>query len=138
MNAVDTNVLIYCYDRRDPRKQQLAQSLLAGLESFVLLWQVGSEFIAASRKLAADGFTEDDAWQALTRLQKLAVRELMPVPAVWEQCARLRQSHALQFWDALIVAACLEGGISTLHSEDLAGHGRIDGLSIVDPFAVSP
>jgi predicted nucleic acid-binding protein len=55
MIALDTNVLIYCCDRRDARRQQLALDLVAGTTDGVLPWQVACEFIAASRKLADQG-----------------------------------------------------------------------------------
>ena len=51
MNAVDTNVLIYAKDRRDPRKQAIAEALIRDLRDGMLLWQVACEFLAASRKL---------------------------------------------------------------------------------------
>jgi predicted nucleic acid-binding protein len=65
MNAIDTNVWIYCHDTRDQEKQQVALQLIETVEPIVLLWQVGCEFIAASRKLERFGFTQEQAWQAL-------------------------------------------------------------------------
>jgi predicted nucleic acid-binding protein len=56
MNAVDTNVLIYARDKRDPVKQQKACALTAKLKDGALLWQVACEFIAASRKLTTVGY----------------------------------------------------------------------------------
>jgi predicted nucleic acid-binding protein len=53
MNAVDTNVLIYAHDPRDPVKQNQAVALIASLTNGVLLWQVACEYVNASRKLAA-------------------------------------------------------------------------------------
>jgi predicted nucleic acid-binding protein len=50
MNAVDTNVLIYAHDPRDPAKQNKAVTLIASLTDGVLLWQVACEYVAASRK----------------------------------------------------------------------------------------
>ena len=52
MIAFDTNVLIYCCDKRDPRRQQIALNLVADTTDGILPWQVACEFIAASRKLA--------------------------------------------------------------------------------------
>jgi len=43
MNAVDTNVLIYAHDPRDPVKQNRAAELIASLTDGVLLWQVSCE-----------------------------------------------------------------------------------------------
>jgi predicted nucleic acid-binding protein len=57
MNAIDTNIWVYCHDARDGEKQRVAQELIETAESIVLLWQVGCEFIAAARKLHPFGFT---------------------------------------------------------------------------------
>ena len=51
MNVVDTNILFYSHDPRDPVKQAVASSLIASLRPGVLLWQVVCEFVASSRKL---------------------------------------------------------------------------------------
>ena len=48
MNAVDTNILIYVNDPRDPVKQEVATSLISDLTDDVLLWQVACEYLAAS------------------------------------------------------------------------------------------
>jgi predicted nucleic acid-binding protein len=47
----------------------------------------------------------------------------------------LRESHKINFWDALIVAAALAGGCKTLYTEDLNHGQKIAGLKVVDPFA---
>lgn len=36
----------------------------------------------------------------------------------------------------MIIAACLEGGVTRLYSEDLDAYPRVDGLEIVNPFKV--
>jgi len=69
MNAVDTNVLMYVRDPRDPRKQRIATDLLVRLEDGVLLWQVACEYLAASRKLAALGHTQDVAFDDVRDLR---------------------------------------------------------------------
>jgi predicted nucleic acid-binding protein len=51
MNAVDTNVLIYAQDPRDPRKQAIAAELIESLTDVFLPWQVACEFVANWRKL---------------------------------------------------------------------------------------
>jgi len=65
MIALDTNVLIYCCDQRDPRHQKIALDLVADTTEGILPWQVACEFIAASRKLAEQGFTAAHAGSGL-------------------------------------------------------------------------
>jgi hypothetical protein len=50
MNAVDTNILLYVHDPRDPAKQAVAASLLQSLTDGVLLWQVACEYLATAQK----------------------------------------------------------------------------------------
>ena len=66
MTALDTNVLIYACDSADPVRQQKALRTIEETEDGVLLWQVACEFVAASRKLAAQGFTPVHAWERLS------------------------------------------------------------------------
>lgn len=134
MNAIDTNIQIYRYDSRDPAKQQIAEQLITTLPSQVLLWQVGCEFLAASRKLASLGFTEDQAWAALGYLQGSAVRVALPDVQVWVDAQGLQKRHVLSFWDALLVAACIRAGVQTLYTEDMGAPRTIDSLSLVNPF----
>ncbi|KAB0239873.1 hypothetical protein EZJ55_03865 [Microcystis aeruginosa EAWAG127a] len=69
MNAVDTNVLIYVNDLRDPSKQAIAASLVANLTEGVLIWQVACEYLAASRKLEPFAYDRAQAYQYIRDLQ---------------------------------------------------------------------
>jgi predicted nucleic acid-binding protein len=61
MNAVDTNVLFYAHDSRDPNKQKIAAELIASLNDGALLWQVACEYLWASRKLETLGYSYSEA-----------------------------------------------------------------------------
>jgi predicted nucleic acid-binding protein len=65
MNAVDTNILIYVNDSRDPSKREIASSLVASLTDGVLIWQVACEYLAASRKLEPLGYDRVLWWITL-------------------------------------------------------------------------
>ena len=136
MNALDTNVWLYSHDNRDPHKQKIAQYLTASTRPLALPWQVGCEFVAGSRKLAAAGFTEPQAWAALAAMQTLADVILLPVPDLWPETKSLQDRYSLSFWDALLVGSCLRGGVQILFTEDMGSLRTIDGLSLVNPFLV--
>jgi predicted nucleic acid-binding protein len=51
---------------------------------------------------------------------------------------RVRSLHIEQqraFWDATLVSACIERGVTRLYSEDLPGRAKIESPEIVSPFA---
>ncbi len=138
MNAIDTNVWLYSQDTRDLRKQQLAQQLVAAVRPLALPWQVGCEFVAASRKLAATGFTETQAWAALTAMRGFVDVILLPVPDLWPDTQALQARYSLSVWDALLVGACLRDGVQILYTEDMGAPRTIDRLSLVNPFLGQP
>jgi len=134
MNVIDTNIWIYRHDTRDPQKRLVAKNLISTVQPMALPWQVGSEFIAASRKLIPLGFDEAKAWAALAKMQAMATLVLMPTPQLWLDAQSLQTRHTLSFWDALLVAACIRGGVAVLYTEDVRAPRQIDSLSLVNPF----
>ena len=134
MNAVDTNVLIYVHDSRDPVKQTTAETLVRALPDAILLWQVACEYIAASRKLEPFGYSRIKAWQDIRKLHLL----WNPQPPTWGVFFRaegLMRRYSLSSWDAPLVAACLEAGVTRLYTEDFDDSVRAEGLEVVNPFA---
>ena len=133
MNALDTNILVYAHDPRDPGKQAIAGDLVENLDDGALLWHVACEFLAASRKLEPFGYDLTQAWQ---NIQDLSTVWNIVLPS-WNALAgsqSLCQRLSISFWDALLLSACREAGIVRLYSEDLDTHNGLDGLEIVNPF----
>lgn len=133
MNAVDTNILLYVHDPRDAAKQATAASLLRSLSDGVLLWQVACEYLSASRKLEPLGYSRAEAWQAIQDLRRVW-STMLPSWNILNRAEKLLAQYSLSFWDAMIIAACLEGGVTRLYSEDFDAYPRVDGLEIVNPF----
>jgi predicted nucleic acid-binding protein len=133
MNAADTNVLIYAHDPRAPAKQATAISVIRSLTDGALLWQVSCEYLNASRKLEPFGYSRKDAWQDIRDLRGVWTT-LLPSWNVQDEAERLLANYSLSFWDAMIIAACLEGGVKKLYTENFDGYSHVNGLEIVNPF----
>ncbi len=134
MNAVDTNVLIYARDPRDPVKQDIARDLISTLEDGALVWQVSCEYLSVVRKLKRSGINVEDAMGDLREMLS-RWRLLIPDWRVMEIAEDLRGRYSLSFWDSLLIAACIHAGVERLYTEDFDAYPRIDGLEIVNPFA---
>lgn len=133
MNAVDTNVLIYAHDPRDATKRDVATALLGSLIDGILLWQVACEFLWASRKLVAFGYAQTQAWSEIDRLRSVW-HTALPDWTVMDRASGLLTKYSLSFWDAMIIAACLEVGVNCLYSEDFDSYSKIEGLALINPF----
>lgn len=134
MNAVDTNILLYVNDPRDPTKQGIASSLVSRLTDGVLLWQVACEYLAAIRKLEPLGYDRTQAYQYIRDLQQVWYT-VLPTWSIIERAEKLMNHFSLSHWDSMIITACLEANVQTLYTEDF-GYSNIDGLEIVNPFKV--
>ena len=133
---VDTNVLVYADDARDPVKQARARELLRSIvqeRSGKLSLQVLQEFFAAAtRKL---GLTAVDARRRIEVLSHMDVVTLDVDDLL--AAIDLHRLHQLSIWDALIVRAAVVSGCRTLYTEDLQHGRRFEGVQVIDPFRAS-
>lgn len=134
MNAVDTIVLLYLHDPRDARKQEVAAGLVNALPDGVLLWQVACEYLAAAHKLYRFGVERAHVLQSIEDLH-LGWRLVRPDWEVLSRAFDWVNRYSVAFWDAMIVSACFQAGVSTLYSEDInSSMVPSDGITIVNPF----
>jgi len=133
MTAFDTNVLIYSCNKADKVRQPIAARLLRETTDGVLLWQAACEFIAASRKLIVHGFTQAEAWQYLREYIGF-LRLVLPSVQALDLARKLHIEQSWSFWDAMLVGAAIDAGVTTLYSEDLPGR-KAEGIEIINPFA---
>jgi predicted nucleic acid-binding protein len=133
---VDTNVLVYARDARDPRKQARALQVLESLwQSRLgrLSFQVLQEYYVTVTRKLSPGLTPEEAREDVRDL--LAWNPVPVTAAVLEQAWDVEARFALTWWDGLIVASALTAGCATLLSEDFQDGLRIGGLQVRNPFA---
>lgn len=136
MIAVDTNVLVYSLDADDPTKGDKAAALLRGLDpaQTVLWWQVVCEFGAVVERRRRLGTIRVDAREAIDMwlgIYRLAVPSRTALEIAW---GLVRESQ-VSYWDALLLGACSEAGVTTLYTEDSQSAATLRGVRLVNPFA---
>jgi len=135
---LDTNIIVYAYDRDAGRKHEIAKALLIDLwnaKGGVLSTQVLQEFYVTVTKKVASPLTPESA------------REIIEDFLTWEvvtndgeavlEAIDLQINEKISFWDALVVAAAGKGRADILLSEDLSDGRKFGDLSIRNPFAGS-
>jgi predicted nucleic acid-binding protein len=136
---VDTNVLVYERDVRDPAKQQRAHGWLAHLwrtRGGRLSFQVLSEFYWTVTRKLRPGM---EPGLARRYVRTLAAWRPIPTEArVIEAAWAFQDRYALSFWDGLIVGSARASGCSYLLSEDFQDGQDLAGLKVVNPFRVEP
>ncbi len=132
---VDTNILVYAYDRGAGVKHERALDLIKNLwtdGNGFLSTQVLQEFYVNVRRKARRPISIENA--------KALVADYMSwEPIVNDGSAVLdaidaEQRYQLSFWDALIVVAAQKGRASVIYSEDF-NHGQMfDTVEVLNPF----
>lgn len=133
---LDTNVLVYAFDRSDAQKSDRAREVLAaGVSSderYVISTQVLSEFyVVVTRKLDPP-LKHSDAMAALDRFISLQV--ITPSGQMIIEAAAVADAHHISLWDALIVRSARAGMCDRILTEDLNDGSTITGVRIENPF----
>jgi len=124
MNAIDTNIFLYSVDDDEPTKQLRALALIEQMESsstpVVMLWQVAAEYLAGLRRWVRSEKLQPDLVE--TKLEELLALYDLVVPTrdILGISLSLSSKYMLSHWDSMLLAACIDAGVSTLYSEDLA------------------
>jgi len=132
---LDTNILVYAYDRHDPRKQGIAQSLLIdGMEneSAALSVQVLGEFFNVVTRQIKQPMTTDEAKEAIELFSNLLIQEIDL--AMVERAIDTHKIYRISYWDALIVSAAERAGCKRILSEDLNDGQLYHSIPISNPF----
>lgn len=135
---VDTNVLVYRFDPRDPRKQGLADGLLRNgirLGSLRVPHQAIVEFVAATTRPLAGGalMSPEDARREAEELLSM-FEVLYPNESIVRLALRGAAAYQLSWFDAHMWAYAEHYGMNELYSEDFQ-HDRVYGsVHVINPF----
>lgn len=132
---VDTNLLLYAHDVDAGEKQQRAESALRDLwnhRSGVLSPQVLQEFYVNAMRKGIKPLLREEARAVVATYSSWCIDITQ---AEVFTAFRIEDTVKISFWDALIVAAALKAGATTIFSEDMNARQEIAGVRIVNPLA---
>ncbi len=136
---VDTNVLVYAYDRTAGAKHERARELLSGLwqrRDGRLSIQVLQEFYVTTTQKLARPLDSERASNIISDLAEWTTHR--PTVGTVLGAMRIQTHHRISFWDALIVASAVELGCPTIWSEDLNPGQSYESVKVANPFVGLP
>ena len=129
---VDTNVVVYAFDRADAYKQRIAIELLKGSERLVLSTQVLLETWWVLTRRLTEPLEKGEASEVIDRLSELPV--VSTDPQLVLQAIATSRRFEIAVWDALIIEAARAAGCNRVLSEDLQTGQDFSGVTIENPF----
>ena len=133
---LDTNVIVYAFDDRDPAKTVRSWELLrTGVHSRegVVSYQVVQDFVNVATKRFRPQMT-------LSAIRGCVTNVLHPLVAVESSsllmldALEIHERYRFSWYDALIVAAARYAECEILYSEDMQEGFTLGKLRIVNPF----
>jgi predicted nucleic acid-binding protein len=134
---VDTNVLVYAYDRAEARKQKQAletlRRLAVGGRGRLSAQILGEFFRAVTQKIPSPLSPGDAHGQIATLIRAFPALPITPLIVL--EAARGVRDHRLNYWDAQVWATARLNQIPLVLSEDFKDGLVLDGVRFVNPFA---
>jgi predicted nucleic acid-binding protein len=136
LTFVDTNVLVYSLDPRDPVKKARAEAWLERLweqRTGRTSVQVLVEFYTAATRKIAPRISSEHAWEEATRYFAWSPRQIdMPLLV---RARDIERRYAISWWDSMVVAAALVQDCQVLLTEDLQDGMVFGTLAVRSPFS---
>ena len=133
--GLDTNVLIYLVDGREPTRQARARAVVerAALTGRCVLsvQSLGEFFVVAVRKGLATPAVAQQAVDDLT----VAFAIASPIAADARIAVAAAVADQISYWDALLLATLDRAGCTVVLSEDMGDGARHGGVAVHNPFA---
>ena len=133
MTFLDTNVLIYSIDGKDPAKQVVAREIVVSAVrggGLLISAQVLNEFSTIA--LLKLKLSVEEVRKFISFFSRIGVVSL---ESRWTDAALLlKQRYETQFFDSLLLAAAQENGCDEILTEDLNDGQMYGSVKAVNPF----
>jgi predicted nucleic acid-binding protein len=133
---LDTNVIIYSFDKSSPSKRTKARELIKeSLKSGkgIVSYQVIQEFSNIALKIFKQPLKPVDLKHFLNSFLA-PLCEVFPSIDLINSAVDIHSETGFGFYDSLIIASALQSSAWTLYSEDLNDGQIIRGVKIINPF----
>ncbi len=134
---LDTNILVYLFDKSEKEKQTKVKKLVANhlphTRMFVSI-QVINEFINVTGKKITAPISPVQQKEIIEFIDDIFIITPLVLNTTLS-ALEISQKYKLSFWDSLIISSALENKCSILYSEDMQnGFNIFNKIRIVNPF----
>ena len=132
---IDSNIIVYAYDRHEPAKQTQAQAILTSAineESAMLSVQVLGEFFVVVTRRIKNPLSVDEAEKIGNVLAALPVSEIDL--SLVRRAIETQKAYGISYWDSLIISTAERAGCTKVLSEDLNEGQIYNNVLVENPF----
>jgi len=132
---LDTNIIVYAFDKEDARKNITAKELLDNFyteNDYLISTQVMQEFCNVAYNKMKPALTGDEIKNFVSSFSedKIYIIEKETI----KKAIYIKEKFRYSFWDSLIIASALLSSCNKLYSEDMTDGQIIENLTIMNPI----
>lgn len=136
---IDTNVLVYAYDRTDARKSGLAAKLLEKCWKRETVYAVSvqnlAEFFVIITKKVPRPLSAEEAEQIISDICSFSGWKVISYDSETLKLAiELYKKQKKHFWDAVLAATMLKSGITKIYTENDSDFKVFESIIVRNPF----
>lgn len=132
---LDTNIIVYSFDKSDPAKNTKAKQLLDlmyGNSHYVISTQVIQEFCNVAFRKMVPSLSEEEVTDFISTFPASQI-EKIDLETI-NKSLMIKKRYKFSFWDSLVIATAMIAGCDMLYSEDMKHDFVIEKLLIQNPF----
>ncbi len=134
---IDTNVLIYAYDRSENEKylqaRRVLHELVANGTGVISTQVLGEFFVNITQKVRAPLTIAEATDRVEAFIQSFEVIDVSAFAVL--DALRAVTHYQLSYWDALIWASARLNRVSVIFTEDFRSSAILEGVHVINPFA---
>ncbi len=139
LSLIDTNLLVYAYDKTDKRKHEKAKQLLEqcwrGEKNYAISVQNLAEFSVVVTQKVPSPISVDEATQIITDIIEFpSWRVLSYTGQTLKQAMLLYATTKRHFWDALIAATMMQAGVLHIYTENVSDFSVFEHIIAKNPL----
>jgi len=139
VSLIDSNILIYAYDKSEPNKRPIAEIILTELfenrSNAVISTQNLSEFFVNVTTKIEKPIPKTEAFYIIQEITSMSNIKILTInkPAILN-AINISEEFIISYWDSLIVSVMQNNNINTIITENKKYFKKIPWLTVINPF----
>ncbi len=129
---IDSNILLYTFDSKDPTKQLIAKGISLGSGSIISMQVINEVSNNLLKKLQLNNTQVKQFVDSCYKRYEV----VNLTKNTFLKACDIREKYNISYYDSLIVASSLVSNCNILYSEDMQHNQVIDDLKIINPFKI--
>ncbi len=136
---IDSNILIYAYDKSDSIKNPIAGKILTELfknkTSAAISTQIVSEFFVNVTRKIEKPISKREAYYIIQEITSMSNIKILTIEKqTILNATNLSEEFSMSYWDSLIASVMKENKVFTIITENEKDFKKIPWLTIINPF----